>query len=167
MDLDSAFEMAKKIELEGKEFYERAESMAKNRFVAQVFSTLAKEEEAHIRAIERIYGELKEKGKLNEWVVTTQDEVKPYIFTPEKIEEVKDAKDDVEALKFALELEEKSISFYESMAKESQDSKLKRFFLTLSYEERGHYLRIVDSIEFLVDPQSLLMKMERSMRDGG
>lgn len=165
MDLRSAFEMAKKIELEGKEFYGRAKREAKNQFVSRIFLDLESEEEVHIRVIERIYEQITGKGRVDEWITSTRG--RTYVFDPERIEEAIESKDDLEALKLALSFEEKSINFYEERASESDDPKLKRFFLTLSYEERGHYLRIMDSIQFLLDPSSFLMQKERSMRDGG
>jgi len=37
----------------------------------------------------------------------------------------------------------------------------KRFYLALSYEERGHALKLMDSIEYLTDPASCIY-----LRDG-
>ena len=55
----------------------------------------------------------------------------------------------------------------EALAGETESPFEKRYYLTLSYEERGHYLRLVDAIQFLKDPAGWYYVSERDMVDGG
>ena len=69
----------------------------------------------------------------------------------------------VEALEFALRFEREGKEFFEKEA----DPLEKRFYLTLATEERGHFLLILDSYDYLSDPSGWFAQKERSLLDGG
>ena len=56
---------------------------------------------------------------------------------------------------------------WEGLAALAADNREKRFYLTLSGEERGHYMRIMDSIQYLTDPVGWFYVKQGSMVDGG
>ncbi len=133
-----------------------------------MFEELAKEEDYHIVMIEKIYKQLSENKPLGEWITSTGSPGDlDKVFGESLKEEARASSDDLSALRFGLEREEKSIAYYEALARETGSNREKRFYLTLSYEERGHYLRIMDAMEFLTDPAGWYYVREGSMVDGG
>lgn len=163
---ETALKKAIKLEKDGIDFYLKSADKAKNKFTKNIFEELAKEEENHIKAIHRIYESLKS-GSKREWITYSDEKNIEKVFQEALIEKAKKSKNDIEALKFALELEVKSIKYYEGLAKRAEDNFERRFYLTLSYEERGHYLKLLDSIEYLSNPAGWYYVRERSMVDGG
>ena len=167
--LYEAFQSAIKMELEGKAFYEEASKKSKSELTKAVFKELARAEEEHASTVEKIFDRFKKGEKLDNWIVKVSrtSEHSPKVFRQDLIGDAVKVKDDIEALEYAMKMEEESIRHYESMANSATHPSLKRFFLTLSYEERGHQLKIFDSIEFLKDPEYFSLLMARTTRDGG
>jgi rubrerythrin len=166
---ETALKRAIEMEQEGKRFYLESASSVKSGLARRIFEELAKEEDYHIIMIKKIYKQITEDKKpLTEWITSTGgpgDLEK--VFQESLKEEAKASADDLSALRFGLEREEKSISYYEALAREAESNFEKRFYLTLSYEERGHHLRIMDAMEFLTDPASWYYIKEGDMVDGG
>jgi rubrerythrin len=165
---ESVLKQAMEMELEGRRFYHQSLERARNPLVKRVFEALAREEDAHIDTIEKIFEEARQHRPLKEWVTTTGTKGElAALFDQVSIERVKLSKDELQALKVALGIEEKSMKYYETLASEAENHIEKRFYLTLSYEERGHYLHILDSIEYLSDPIGWYYVKEHDMVDGG
>ncbi|HOJ70267.1 MAG TPA: ferritin family protein [Syntrophorhabdaceae bacterium] len=165
---ESALKKAIKLEKDGIDFYLKSAEKAKNVLVKKIFEGLVKEEEYHIKMINQIYERLKNNETIKEWVTGsgfTGNLEK--VFQDALVEKARKSKNDIEALKLALEMEDKSIKYYEKLAAKTDDYFEKRFYLTLSYEERGHYLRIMDSIEYISDPAGWYFIKQGSMVDGG
>jgi rubrerythrin len=156
------------MEEEGKQFYLQSAAKVKSILARKIFEELAAEEDHHIAVIKKIYQELAQDKTLNRWVTTAHGPSNlEKIFKESLIEKAKAAEGDLEALRFGLDREQKSITYYETLANETGSFFEKRFYLTLSYEERGHFLRIMDGIEYLTDPAGWLYVSERDMVDGG
>jgi rubrerythrin len=165
---ESPLKQAMDMELEGRRFYHQSLERAKNPLVKRVFEALVREEDAHIDMIEKIFEEARQNRPLKEWVTTTGAKGDlTVLFGQASIERVKLSKDELQALKVALGIEEKSMKYYETLASETVNHIEKRFYLTLSYEERGHYLHILDSMEYLSDPMGWYYVKEHDMVDGG
>jgi rubrerythrin len=75
-------------------------------------------------------------------------------------------KDDLEALKTGLKMEQCSIDYYTKLAKETPIPLARRFFMSLAHEERGHYLMLLDMHNYLTDPADWFYVTEMSMVDG-
>lgn len=165
---EEALRKAIEMELEGKEFYLTSARQATSALARRVFEELAREEDMHIVAIRRIYASMEESRPLKEWVTGTgAGPALEKVFRESLVEEAKASENDLAALRFALDLEDKSAKYYESLAAMAENPFERRFYLTLSYEEKGHYLRILDSIEYLTDPAGWHYVRERAMVDGG
>jgi rubrerythrin len=76
-------------------------------------------------------------------------------------EQVKGTMSDIEALKMAAKMEDDGMRYYQSMANETEDPFEKKFYLLLVNEEGEHYLSLLDTIEFLEDPQGYFSQLER------
>jgi len=165
---ESALKRAIEMEMEEKQFYLQSAEKVKSKLAKNVFKELAKEEDFHIKTIKTIYGNLKKDKPFKEWVTTIGSSGKlGKVFNGSLAEKAKASEDDLKALRFALDLEDKSTKYYEGLAGETKNAFERRFYLTLSYEEKGHYLKIMDSIEYLTDPVGWLYVKQGSMVDGG
>lgn len=165
---NTCLEEAIRMERDGKAFYTRAASNVTSPAVGMIFEELAREEDYHIGKIGEIFSSLQKTQALTEWItcVITDSKLKS-LFDDKAAAQAKVSASDLDALGFALQLEEKSIKYYDDLAAQSQDKYEKRFYLALSHEERGHYLRIMDSIELLSNPEGWNYVKGRGMVDGG
>ncbi len=161
-------QVAIQMEREGKAFFLKAASGAQNVLVKNVFDELARQEDFHIERILQIYDRMRREEPLKEWVTSIAEIVQlDKVFQESLQPKAQASEDDLNALRFGLEIEDKSVKYYDSLAGQVTDKYEKRFYLTLSHEERDHYLRIMDSIEYLSDPVGWLYTRERRMVDGG
>jgi len=161
-------QLAIQMERDGKAFFLKAASGADNLLAKQIFEELAIQEDFHIERILLIYEQMKKEEPLKEWITAIAGVGKLDKVLQESLQEKAQASEnDLNALRFGLEIEDKSIKYYENLANHAPDSYEKRFYLTLSHEERDHYLRIMDSIEYLSDPVGWFYTKQKSMVDGG
>jgi rubrerythrin len=161
-------QLAIQMERDGKAFYLKAAAGAENAFAQKIFEELARQEDFHIERILLLYDQMKKEEPLKEWITAVAGVGKlEKVFQESLQEKAQASENDVNALRFGLEIEDKSVKFYENLATHAVDSYEKRFYLTLSHEERDHYLRIMDSIEYLSDPVGWFYTRQKSMVDGG
>jgi len=158
------------MEVDGKEFYQRAGRESGNELAKKLFQSLADEEDDHRKKFEEIYGVLK-KGQ--GW-----PDVKPPSGTKNRLKSifakatrelgtgVKVAGDELEAIKVGLDMENKSYAFYQARSAEAAYPVEKEFYLAVAAEERGHYLALVDSYEYLSDPVGWFVRTEHPSLDG-
>jgi rubrerythrin len=160
-----------RMEVEGKEFYQRASQKSSNRLAKELFQRLAIEEDEHSKKFEEIFQALK-KGQ--DW-----PDVKPpsakgkqlkSIFaqsTKELGSEIKVAESELKAIKTAIDMEIKTYDFYRSRSEQSAFPVEKRFYQALAAEERGHQLTLLDSYEYFTDPAGWFTVKERWTLEGG
>jgi rubrerythrin len=161
---------AVEMEKEGKAFYLEAAASVADPFAKMVFEELAGDEDRHIQKIVEIDEQIRQGGSLREWITcVVAGGAQRDIFAEglSSQAKAKASSRDLDALRIGLELEEKSVRYYQELADNAQDRYEKRFYLALVQEERGHYLKIMDSIEYLSDPVGWYRVHERSMVDGG
>jgi len=165
-----ALKTAIQLELDGEQFYTKAAQKTDHPYGKQLFERLAGEEKVHLRKIQEIYSSLDKQQKWPEDLgLTRMDSTIQTIFKEAGIElnkKVKPSSDDLEALKIAMDMEEKSINLYDNLSKKADDPFEKRFFLMLSYEERGHYLALLDSHDYMTDPEGWLERKEKILLEG-
>ena len=158
------------MEVEGKEFYQKASQKSSNKLAEELFQHLADEEDVHRKKFEEIYEALKrgqnwpdieppfEKGKRLKSLFTEA--------TKALGSKLKVAESELEAIKIAIDMEIKSYNLYHSRSEESTLPVEKRFYDTLAGEERGHHLALLDSYEYLSDPAGWFTKREHWSLDG-
>jgi rubrerythrin len=161
-----------KMEEEGKKYYLLSAEKTKNILGKKLFEKLAEYEDLHIKKIKEVFDSLNENKKIGFITSISGDvkELRKNIFSEEIKNIDKNVKiddDDLSALKEGMRLEEKSENYYMELAKKTNDFFEKRFYLTLSYEERGHYLLLFDSLEYLTNPELWFLLHEKPTLDGG
>jgi rubrerythrin len=161
-------QLAIEMERDGKAFFLKAASGADNLLAQRIFEELARQEDFHIERILLLYEQMKKEESLKEWITAVAGVGKlEKVFQESLQQKAQASENDLNALRFGLEIEDKSVKFYENLATHALDSYEKRFYLTISHEEREHYLRIMDSIEYISDPVGWFYTKQRSMVDGG
>lgn len=164
-DLETAIQM----EEDGKKFYETAAAKAQDPGTREVFNYLAQGEVYHIKRIKEIYQSLE---KDPHWTESLCEFSPPHegarIFSEALAQGTMAAGSptDLKAIDFALQMEQKSIDFYQRLARQAQDPRERRFLLSLVNEERGHYYFLVDYRNYLVDPADWYFIKEMGHVDG-
>jgi rubrerythrin len=160
-----AFKQAIKMEQDGKAFYEQSAGRAASVFAKRVFQDLAKAEDKHIIKLTRIFNSLKETGNWPDVALNREPaETLPNIFANALKtinESVKGNTTDIEALKMAAGLENDGIRFYQARSDETEDLFQKKFFMLLAREESEHFITLLDTVEYLEDPQGYFSQLER------
>jgi len=164
-------EMAIKMEIEGKEFYEKASQKASDKLGKELFSRLAQEEDFHAAKAREISDFLK-RGESPLAIEESLDKAQKLnsIFARAKKEiqaKRQISSSELKAIEIALDMEEKSRKFYEDQSASARTDFEKRFFKAVKQEERGHYLSLVSYREYMVDPAGWFAKSEHISLDGG
>lgn len=160
-----ALKQALQMEIDGKVFYEKARDNASDTLTKGIFSSLIKAEEAHMRKIQQLHTALEKEGSWPKEDVT-QDSHKaiPNIFSEALStvnDQMKGTTDDIEALKLAAQMEEKGRKYYQYQAKASADPFEKKFYLAMVQEESEHFVSIMDTLQYLEDPQAYFHQFEQ------
>jgi rubrerythrin len=162
--------LAVQMEVDGKEFYQKASRRSSNKLAKELFKQLAKEEDIHRKKFEEIYKVFKrgqnwpdveppgEKGKKIKSLFAEATRALGSRFTI--------AESELEAIKVAMDMEVKSYNLYHSRSRESALPVEKRFYEALAGEERGHHLALLDSYEYLSDPAGWFTTTEHWSLDG-
>lgn len=165
-----ALKKALQMEMEGQEFYHKAGQKSDNPLAKKLFQHLVEQENVHIQKIKEIYQGIESKTGWPEKETTFKHERSLRSVFKEAIEnmntDIEVSSSEIEALKTAMDMEDNSYSFYRSRAKEATSSAEELFYQALTAEERGHYLTLLDSHEYLKDPQGWLSKNEHWSLDG-
>ena len=165
----NTLEIAMKLEEDGKKFYMDAREKATSAFAKEMFGSLAKDEDVHLEKVKEIYKKLKEERKWPKVVTTIGDVVKTKAVFPKDVKDLteEDISEGVKVLRIGIEMEEKSIMFYNELAEKATDPFEARFYLALAHEERGHYLSLWDYREYLEDPAGWFGMKEGFRLDAG
>jgi rubrerythrin len=163
-------QLAVQMEVDGKEFYQKASRKSSNKLAKELFRQLANEENIHRKKFEEIYKALKrgqnwpdveppfEKGKK---IKSLFAEASKALGTKFKI-----AEPELEAIKAAMDMEIRSYNLYHSRSAESTLPAEKQSYKNLAGEERGHHLALLDSYEYLSDPTGWFTRKEHWSLDG-
>ncbi len=150
----AALNQAIELEVEGQRFYLEAAECTTNPKGAEMFHSLADDEVIHERILRRQLDALTqgEGWVLPEGVVEVTTDIAALIFPgSEKVceETVRPGDSDLDALLFALQIENKSFNLYRDLAQTTDDPKGKRTYEYLAEAERGHFERLMLNYEHL------------------
>ena len=163
-------QLAVRMEVDGKEFYQKASRKNSNKLAKELFQQLANEEDIHRKKFEEIYKALKRRQNWPDVEPPSEKGKKLKSLFAEATKSLgskfKVAESEFEAIKIAMDMEVRSYNLYHSRSKESTLPVEKRFYQTLAGEERGHHLVLLDSYEYLSDPAGWFTKKEHWSLDG-
>jgi rubrerythrin len=158
------------MELDGKKFYTAAGKQSENRLGKELYSWLATQEDFHRAKFEDIYRSVTgENGLPKEQIVLDKTSSIGTIFraaikTTGKT--LKAQKSEMEAVETALQMEIKSRDYYKKRATSSKSDIVRNFLFSVSAEEQGHYLALIDYKEYMADPVDWFTRTEHHLLDG-
>ena len=163
-------QLAVRMEVEGKEFYQKASKKSSNKLAKELFQHLASEEDVHRKKFEEIYEALKKGQNWPDLEPPSEkgERLKSLFAEATKAlgSEIKVAESELEAIKVAMDMEIRSYNLYHSRSEESTIPVEKQFYKALAGEERGHHLALLDSYEYFSDPAGWFTKSEHWSLDG-
>jgi rubrerythrin len=150
------FQIALKLEREGRGLFLEAAQKTTSKLARQTFEYLAAEEDKHIERIEKFYESLKQSG--GKECPDTEDSTaaeKLETFNV-MLEGLKDqyevTSSDIEAYRLALEFETGTEEFYEKKLAEAGHDGIKKFYKWLIDEETMHSRLLKSCLRFVEDP---------------
>lgn len=166
--LRTAMEMEKK----GKAFYDKAAVTCKNRLGQEIFAMLAKDEVVHLERISKIYNSLEASSKwTDEWLKIGQAHAPVNTLFKDLASKhrtsTKADSSDLEALDVGIDLETKSVAFYEKQLSAATDPMEKKFAEKMIAEERSHRAVLIDTKAYLENPAAYFVEMEKPGFDRG
>jgi rubrerythrin len=164
-----ALKDALQMELEGRQFYLEAARKVQNPGVRQILEYLAESEKYHIEKFNEIYRNLEKDPAWTESMAAfNPPHHEPYIcvLAMSQAGQETGGKDDLQALRTGIKMEECSIDYYTKLARENQNPLARRFFMSVAHEERGHYLTLMDMHNYLTMPEDWFYVKQMSNVDG-
>jgi len=162
-----ALSRAMELEIDGRKFYLEAAGKSQNEVGKKMFHYLADQELHHQSRIKEIYERLERGQEWPKGVLSIPPQV-PYesIFSQAAQTTIKGAEGDKQAIELALKMEDQSYSYYDELSKKAAGLFERRFFAALCFEERGHYLMLLDSLDYLSDPAGWYSRHEHQQLEG-
>ena len=141
--MNIAMKRAYELEREGLEFYIQSAYHNSNALVKRTLFSLAKEEITHMMKIDEISASLDASGKWTGEEISLKGsdieiEIKAFFEKADK-DILNTNKDNVDAIKKAMELERKSYEFYDDLGKKAGSDIEKRFYEELKKQEENHF----------------------------
>lgn len=170
-DTKEALELALRIEAEGKKFYHKASEKSSNRLAKDLFEQLAKEEDVHVRKFQEIYQALLKKERWSAKMELNAEKGRTLKSLLAKAvntwgSKIQATESELEAIKMALDMENKSYNFYRSRSEESVSQVEREFYALVAGDEQGHRLVLLDSYEYLSNPAGWFTRKEHWSLDG-
>ena len=138
-----AIEISLYIEKEGQSFYEKAANNASDPRVKNMFKRLAQEEIEHIETLQTKVKFLQpaisvKRKKSSHLDLFISNELKGKVFPVSGTKAVQKFKSDMDALKFGIESEKRSIEILSSLLEKEKKLDVKAIFSHLMVEEKKH-----------------------------
>ncbi len=149
------FEIAMKMELDGKAFYLNGAKDSKDKELKQIFETLAEEEDRHFQIFKNMKDDGYDEATKLVAIPSETTQVVKNVFK-EIIDSGKKSLvgDDAKALwTEALRIEEKTEAVYREHAKTETDTGRQALWTKIADEEQNHVYLISNIISFLTDPE--------------
>ena len=163
--------VAIQMEVDGKAFYLKASRESGNEMGRKLLESLAAEEDTHRLKFEEIYRALEAKKG---WPAT---DFKPdggkslrTIFaqaTAGTASEVKAEATELDAVKTAMDMENKTYDYYKAQSEAATYDGERDFYQALMVQEREHHRVLLDYYEYLKDPAAWFVQQEHPSLDGG
>jgi len=166
-----AIKFAIQMEIDGKEYYQKASRQSDNKVGRELFEWLAAEEDKHRRIFGGIYNAIrKQKAWPEVRMQPRQAAILDTVFSKEMkaaVPTVKAANAELDSIAKAMEMENRTREFYNNQHQKAAYDAEKKLYSALTAEEEGHYLALVDYREYLIDPAGYFRKAEHHSLDGG
>jgi len=166
-----ALEVALNNESRERDFYLKHSARTTNPLGRLMFGTLANDESEHYHRIQKLHETLQEHGKWPDTIPLMVNGTEIRSILRNKLDSVDSLpaadRDDVEAIKIAVDFEARGVSFYEKLRENADEPLEKAFYGMLASIEREHFLSLQDAFEYFQDPDGWYRMKEKPHVDGG
>ena len=166
-----ALDVALENEQRERDFYLQHKEKTVNPLGKSMFDALAADEDEHYQRIGKLHEKLASEGKWPETIPLTvkgtevKSVLKNVLDSNEKLPPAD--KDDLEAVKIAIDFETKGVNFYEKLRDGADDKQEREFYAMLASIEREHLLSLQNILGYFQDPEGWNLTMEKPHLDGG
>jgi rubrerythrin len=138
---------AVRMELEGKDYFERASQRMSVPRARDMFIGLVKQEQRHVDVLSEQLRRLKGGSgwtSMSDALESSPDATGTSVFQDKDLKRIvlREGAGELEVLELAMEVEKKSIDYYESSGAASEDPKAREVYSWLVEEEKGHLMII-------------------------
>lgn len=158
MDL---FDVAIKMEMEGARFYRELASKTSSEGIKRIFTMLAEDEERHKKTFEA----MKRESNLPSMEVLAEVTQAVKIFRDLEKSEFLSVERHLVLYQYALEIEQKSIEFYQEELKTMTNEEQKEALEKIIGEEKEHYNLIDDIMIMVENPERWVEDAEFGIRN--
>ena len=166
----AALQTAIQMEIDGKKFYLKASQESSNEMGKELLKSLADEEDIHRQKFEEIYEAIRSKKAWPKTDFQPDGGIKLRTILARATEEigtdVKTSATELEAVKTAMDMENKTYDFYKSQSRNSVYDVERDFYEALATQEKEHHLVLLDYYEYLKDPAAWFVTKEHPSLDG-
>jgi rubrerythrin len=166
-----ALQTAIKMEIDGKEFYQKASQASTNELGKNLLKRLADEEDIHRKVFENIYSAISaQKGWPAEKYQPDRGQRLRTIFAralEDMDRDVKVFSTELDAIQTAMTMENKTYDFYKKRSAEATYEAEKEFYEAVAVQEEEHHRVLLDYYQFLKDPAGWFVQKEHPSLDGG
>jgi rubrerythrin len=159
------------MEIDGKAFYLKASRNSSNELGRKLLESFAMQEDYHRKKFEQIYETIRKSEAFPEVDFQTDGGRKLRTIFARELDapslKTTAMETESEAVKKAMEMEDKSFDFYHTRSGQLKPGPEKTFYEAIAAEEREHKLILTDYYEFLNDPSGWFVKTEHHSLDGG
>ncbi len=154
------------LERDGQDFYLKAAADTSNELGRQMLRSFADDEQRHIEWLETaVEGKIPEMEPPQEIYDRLRD---IFADAPDELRQAASgSNDDIDAIRIAIGMEDKSAAAYENWAKEAEDADIRELCGELAEFERLHRRILENTIEYLESTGDWFMQEEGWMFDGG
>ena len=165
-------EGAIKMEEDGRKFYLKASTVAKNEVARKLLVSLAEQELIHIEKIRQIHDGLKAEKDWDDFGRRISSDAKKklaLVFGAVSASQKKNLRADpsnIAAIKIAMKKEANSYDYYDKQSKATDIRIAKVFYDRLKKEEEHHYELLEEAYSLLADTESWYVKTEGWVVEG-
>lgn len=129
------------MEKDGYSFYQKAATQTSSDMGKTVFKSLAADELLHLEVFEKLFNEKVGKTEWFDLVNTSKKYVDIPIFPKDlkKIEGANPDTNEIDALRIAMDSEQKAIEYYTKIRKNSSDGEVNKIIDEIINQEKNHY----------------------------
>lgn len=140
-NVKDAIKTAIQMEKDGYSFYQKAAAQTSSDMGRTVFKSLAADELLHLEVFEKLFNEKVGKDEWYDLVNTSKKYVDIPIF-PKDLEKVEGANPDtseIDALRIAMDSEQRAIEYYTKIRENSSDDEINKIIDEIINQEKNHY----------------------------
>jgi len=159
------------MEEQGHKFYLQAGRQSKNELGKKLFKMLAEDELVHMERIKKIYGSLKQGREWSlQWrkLPLKHPDIREIFVSlaGKNKDKIKPESSDLDAIDVGLELENRSINYYQGHLEKASSQAEKQFLEQMKSEEQVHHSLLADMKFYLSNPESWYAEHEKHGLDG-